>query len=138
MDGFATAAAMVAAGRLWVGAGLLVAAAFLTVGIERVDPAARGAWAFRPLLAPGIVLLWPLVLWRWAALERRGGAGPAPRPGRAAQLRLWHLRLWTGLALLLPALLLAALLHRPPRADGPPALRLDGPAGLADGPEGRP
>jgi hypothetical protein len=71
VDGVAATA--VEAGRLWVGAGLLTAAAFLGFGIDRVDPAARGAWAFRPLLAPGIVLLWPLVLWRWAALERRGG-----------------------------------------------------------------
>ena len=50
--------------------GVAVALAFLTVGIERVDPAARGAHAFRPLLLPGLVLLWPLVLWRWRRLER--------------------------------------------------------------------
>ena len=50
--------------------GAAVALAFLTVGIERVDPAARGAHAFRPLLVPGLVLLWPLVLWRWRRLER--------------------------------------------------------------------
>lgn len=73
MDGFATAAVVVEAGRLWVLAGLLTAAAFLGFGIDRVDPAARGAFAFRPLLVPGVLLLWPLVLWRWAALERRGG-----------------------------------------------------------------
>jgi hypothetical protein len=73
VDGFATAAVVVEAGRLWLVAGLLTAAAFLTVGIDRVDPSARGAFAFRPLLVPGVLLLWPLVLWRWAALERRGG-----------------------------------------------------------------
>ena len=51
----------------------LVAAAFLLGGgIERVAPAARGAYAVRPLLVPGLVLLWPLVLWRWAALARGG------------------------------------------------------------------
>jgi hypothetical protein len=50
--------------------GAVVALAFLTVGIERVDPAARGAYAFRPLLLPGVILLWPLVLWRWWRLER--------------------------------------------------------------------
>lgn len=54
----------------WVG--LAVAAGFLLFGIDRVDPAARGAHAFRPLLVPGIVLLWPLVLVRWLVLERRG------------------------------------------------------------------
>lgn len=50
--------------------GAVVALAFLTVGIERIDPAARGAYAFRPLLLPGLILLWPLVLWRWRRSER--------------------------------------------------------------------
>jgi hypothetical protein len=45
-----------------------------------------------------------------------------PRRRRAA-----HLRLWTGLAVLLPALLLAAFLHRPPREAGPLSVRLDAP-----------
>ena len=51
--------------------GALVAVAFLVAGIERVTHAARGAYAFRPLLFPGLVLLWPLVAWRWADLVRR-------------------------------------------------------------------
>lgn len=57
--------------------GAAVALVFLAAGIERVDPAARGAYAFRPLLLPGLVLLWPLVLWRWRRLERdRRPRGP--------------------------------------------------------------
>ena len=44
--------------------GALVAAALLFYALDRIDPAARGAYAFRPLLVPGVVLLWPLVLWR--------------------------------------------------------------------------
>ncbi len=48
--------------------GALVSILFLVFGIDRIDPAARGAYAFRPLLVPGLVLLWPLVLWRWLAL----------------------------------------------------------------------
>ena len=51
--------------------GALVAVLFLLFGIDRVDPAARCAYAFRPMIAPGIVLLWPVVLVRWAVLERR-------------------------------------------------------------------
>lgn len=51
--------------------GLVVALAFLLVGLDRVDPAARGAYGFRPLLIPGLVLLWPLVLIRWSVLEWR-------------------------------------------------------------------
>ncbi|HZH47539.1 MAG TPA: hypothetical protein VEY31_12975 [Roseococcus sp.] len=46
-------------------AGLLVGVAFLVWGIERLDAAAVGAYAFRPLLLPGLVLLWPWVLQRW-------------------------------------------------------------------------
>ena len=53
------------------GIGLLVAVAFLFLGIDRVDPAARGAHAFRPLLLPGLVLLWPFVVARWIILGRR-------------------------------------------------------------------
>jgi hypothetical protein len=44
-----------------------------------------------------------------------------PRRRRAA-----HLRIWLALAAVLPAILVAALLHRAP-ADAPAALRLDAP-----------
>ncbi len=55
--------------------GIPVAVAFLAFGLDRIDPAAHHAYVFRPLLVPGCLLLWPVVLWRWAALERvrRGG-----------------------------------------------------------------
>ncbi len=53
-------------------AGLVLALAFLLWGIDRIDPTAAGAYAFRPLLLPGLVLLWPLVAIRWATLARRG------------------------------------------------------------------
>ena len=52
-------------------AGLAVALVFLVWGIDRIDPSAQGANAFQPLLIPGIVLLWPIVVVRWAMLERR-------------------------------------------------------------------
>ena len=66
------AAIIVYAATLYGAAGLTAAAIFLLWGIDRVDPTAAGAYAFRPLLIPGIVLLWPAVLLRWARLERRG------------------------------------------------------------------
>jgi uncharacterized membrane protein len=50
--------------------GVAVGLAFVFLGIERVDPAARGAYAFRPLLLPGLALLWPYVLRRWLTAER--------------------------------------------------------------------
>ena len=52
-------------------AGLAVALVFLVWGIDRIDPSAHDAHAFRPLLIPGIVLLWPIVVVRWTMLERR-------------------------------------------------------------------
>ena len=60
----------------YLAVGVVVAAAFLIVGIDRIDPSARGSYAFRPLVAPGIALLWPLVLARWIALERGRTARP--------------------------------------------------------------
>ena len=65
------AAIIVHVGMLYGAAGLAVAALFLLWGIDRVDPAASGSNAFRPLLVPGSVLLWPAVLWRWIRLELR-------------------------------------------------------------------
>lgn len=51
-------------------AGVFVAIVFLVFGIERVEPGAQGSYAFRTLLLPGLITLWPLVLWRWVAVER--------------------------------------------------------------------
>ncbi|MEM9247923.1 MAG: hypothetical protein AAGB05_04395 [Pseudomonadota bacterium] len=55
--------------QVWLWTGAVVAIAFLGWGIDRIDEDARGAYVFRPLLVPGILLLWPLVLWRWWLLE---------------------------------------------------------------------
>jgi branched-chain amino acid transport system permease protein len=93
------AAALVTLAQAWGVVGLLVAAVFLLWGIDRIDPAAHGAIAFRPLLVPGIVLLWPLVLWRWRRLARAPEtAGRFDRPAPARQ----HRRIWTVLAIALP------------------------------------
>ncbi|MEO1206654.1 MAG: hypothetical protein AAFV45_10000 [Pseudomonadota bacterium] len=50
--------------------GAVAAVAFLLIGIDRIDEDARGSYAFRPLLIPGIIVLWPIVLVRWLELER--------------------------------------------------------------------
>lgn len=68
MDQFMTAA------YVYGGLGGLVAAAFVLVGVDRIDAAAHGAWLARILWLPGLVLLWPVVLVRWIVLERRRGA----------------------------------------------------------------
>ena len=58
------------AAQVYAAVGLVVAALFLVIGIDRVDPSARGTYTFRPLLVPGLALLWPVVLIRWLALAR--------------------------------------------------------------------
>lgn len=45
--------------------GLLFAVWFVGVGVDRIDPAARGAGlGFRLLILPGVAALWPLLLAR--------------------------------------------------------------------------
>ena len=57
--------------KAWALAGALTACVFLLIGIDRIDPGARRAYAFRPLLIPGVILLWPLVLAIWLCRERQ-------------------------------------------------------------------
>ena len=64
----------------WLMLGAIIAAVFLIFGIDRIDEDARGAYVFRPLLVPGILLIWPLVLWRWFVLET----------GRADEAKRYH------------------------------------------------
>ncbi|GAB2184417.1 hypothetical protein [Roseibium sp. LAB1] len=70
-----TAAILIDIGKYYLMAGGLVAALFLVIGIDRVEPSARGSHVFRPLLIPGICLIWPLVLYRWYVLEKLGETG---------------------------------------------------------------
>ncbi len=56
----------------YAAAGVIVAAAFVFIGIDRIDASARNAYSFRPLIIPGLILLWPLVLARWLAVEKGG------------------------------------------------------------------
>ncbi len=53
--------------------GAVVAAAFVLFGIDRVDASSHGAFSFRPLIIPGLVLLGPLVVIRWLRAEKGDG-----------------------------------------------------------------
>ena len=47
-------------------AGALFAVPFLLRGVNQIDPVAReGTWGFRMIIAPGVVVLWPLLALRW-------------------------------------------------------------------------
>ena len=48
--------------------GAIFAIAFVTRGVEQIDPAAKGASrGFRLIIVPGVVALWPILLRRWIA-----------------------------------------------------------------------
>lgn len=90
------------AAKLWLCVGGLVALPFLTFGIDRLDEDARGAYVFRPLLVPAILLIWPLVLWRWYVLATgKDDWAKRHRPKR-------HNHTWVALAL--PVAIIAILL----------------------------
>ena len=101
-------------------AGMAVAVLFLTIGIDRIDASARGAYMFRPLVAPGVVVLWPLVLLRWIALEREAIESDI----RQRLHRTAHARIWTVLALELPVILLALLVMRQTTPMDRPAVQI--------------
>lgn len=51
---------------LYLLAGVVFALAFVNFGVGRIDPAARGtSIAFRLLILPGCVALWPLLAVKW-------------------------------------------------------------------------
>ncbi|MEL7090375.1 MAG: hypothetical protein AAFN94_01445 [Pseudomonadota bacterium] len=76
---------IVTAAQAWLWVGAAVAVVFLTFGMDRIDEDARGAYVFRPLLVPGVLLIWPLVLWRWWQIEAQAAPWAARyRPVRAS------------------------------------------------------
>jgi len=114
------AATIVWIATLWIYAGSAVAVVFLLIGIDRIDADASGSYTFRPLLVPGIILLWPLVLFRWLQLE----SGVDPNRSRDRAIRSAHGWVWALLAILIPALFISAMLLRQTPPDGEPAVQL--------------
>ena len=67
---------LVVAFAIYVALGLLFAIAFVTVGVQRIDPGAQGgSILFRLLILPGTAAFWPLLLRRWLM----SGSAPAER-----------------------------------------------------------
>jgi hypothetical protein len=114
----AAAEAVVSVMALYGVAGLAVAVAFVFGGIDRVTASARGSYAFRPLLLPGLILLWPLVAWRWNDLARSTQVRLRPVHPRA------HRYVWSVLCILLPAVLLAGWAMRQVRVPSEAAVRI--------------
>lgn len=62
------AVALVWALQIYASIGLAFSVPFLWRGAAQVDPAAAASpLGFRLIILPGVVALWPLLAWRWAA-----------------------------------------------------------------------
>ena len=58
---------------VYAGVGLVFAAMFVSVGVQRLDAEAQGSGiGFRLLILPGVAAFWPMFLYRWT----RGVAQP--------------------------------------------------------------
>jgi hypothetical protein len=82
---------VVALGGAYAVTGTLVAIAFVLFQIERKDPGAHGAFAFRPLLLPGLILLWPLVILRWSARADTATTLPSLRRHKRVHAVIWSI-----------------------------------------------
>jgi hypothetical protein len=61
---------VVSALTLYAALGVLFAIAFVARGISRIDTHAEGAGlAFRLIVFPGVVALWPVLLSRWIRVQ---------------------------------------------------------------------
>jgi hypothetical protein len=59
---------------VYVTLGFLFAIAFIAIGVQRIDPVARGTGiGFRLLILPGVAAFWALLARRWIA-----GTGEPP------------------------------------------------------------
>lgn len=103
-----SAQTLLMAGQIYVWFGVAVAAVFLLWGLDRIDMKGHRAWMFRPLLVPGVILIWPLVLWRWLILARdNDNLQNRHRPPLSAQRAIG-----LSLAFAIPVLVIGALLLR--------------------------
>lgn len=68
------AEALLAIARGYAAIGALVALPFAFFVAPRIDPGARrSSIAFRAMLLPGAIVLWPVVVWRSVRALRAGG-----------------------------------------------------------------
>jgi hypothetical protein len=104
-----TGALLIGLAEIWLYIGAIVAVAFLMFGIGRIDEDARGSYTFRPLLVAGVLLIWPIVLWRWISAELIGLDAVVSRD---KPLRDAHRRVWIVLAVLIPLIFIVSLAVR--------------------------
>ena len=115
---FPIAESIVAVAAAYVATGAVVALAFLVLAIENFAPAAKGSYLVRAVIAPGLVLLWPLVVARWIGLVGDRMRPPSPRSFS------FHLTAWLCIAILAPAILAVAYMQSRVSLPASPSVRL--------------
>ena len=113
---------LVLAGTYYLYAGAAVAMVLLLFGLGRLDESAQGAWVFRPLLIPGVLLIWPLVIWRWTVLFRG-----EEKLDRHRMPRIRQERAQVAFALVIPLILLMAFVLRQDATTLSPPVLLEAP-----------
>lgn len=104
----------------------VLGAGFATVvqgrGLPKFDPGTQGtSVAFRLILLPGMIALWPLLVWRWKTATRHPPFQPnQDLSATPRRLRALHRLGWQALAVAAPPLVALALFQRPPAAPSTP------------------
>lgn len=56
---------------VYVGIGIIFASAFVSIGLARIDDAAKSSTiGFKLLIFPGAAALWPILLLRWLGVGK--------------------------------------------------------------------
>ena len=111
-----SAAGVIVFAEAWLALGALVGIAFLVFGLDKVEPNAHGGYVFRVLILPGLILLWPVVLWRWRVAHQSTEDWQnrhSPQRARAGSLGI-------AMAVGIVLILITAVLVRPDPTAPPP------------------
>ena len=99
----------------YAAAGVLCLVPFHRSLLPNLDESANGAtWGFRILVSPGLVGLWPVMVWKWARLRNGLDAHGSPDgPLSSLNIRRSQSLIIKLLAITLPILVAAAIAARP-------------------------
>lgn len=82
--------------------------------LPALDASADGAsWGFKVAVSPGLIALWPVILWKWLTLRRGGNPHGRPdAPVSSRGIRRTQALLIKLVAIAIPLLAAAAMLGR--------------------------
>jgi len=99
---------------LYLVLGVILLAPFHHSALPRIDESARGAsWGFRVAVSPGLIALWPIILWKWSVSRRGGHAhGQPDAPVSSHGIRRSQALVMNLIAIAVPLLVAAAIFSR--------------------------